>query len=359
MRVTSTIRACRRFVLAIAVLLALAAPDAAQEFRVDPARGPIDLALTDPALVGAIDIHSHVDPDAPGPGGQVRGIDAFEFAKLAQMRGMRGFVFKTHQDPESAGVAYLARKHAAPGLEVFSRVALNLSTGGINVATVHHLTQIKGGWARIVEMPTRDSEYGTRNETAETMPRSRPWMLFMPPNSPKSVSVSRNGELLPEVKHLIATLTKLRTVDSGGRLALATGHSSPEEHLLLAREGRSQGLNVVLTHPGDIPQLPEAAKLGALIEINAAGIIRTEQGARSAVEMVRKIGAPSLVIGTDCGQMGNPFPTDCIAMAAKALRARGVTDRELNLMLKENPARLLGLEPPAPSSPQTSAVSRN
>ena len=32
----------------------------------------------------------------------------------------------------------------------------------------------------------------------------------------------------------------------------ATGHATNEEHLLLVREGRRVGLNVVLTHPGDI-----------------------------------------------------------------------------------------------------------
>jgi hypothetical protein len=42
-------------------------------------------------------------------------------------------------------------------------------------------------------------------------------------------------------------------VDSNGRMVLATGHATPEEHLLLAQEGRAQGLNALLTHPGDIP----------------------------------------------------------------------------------------------------------
>ena len=43
-----------------------------------------------------------------------------------------------------------------------------------------------------------------------------------------------------------------------------------------------------------------------------------------------------------CGQMNNPTPADCIVLGARALRAHGVTDRQLGVMLKENPARLLG-----------------
>ena len=36
-----------------------------QGYRVDPLRGPVDLGLTDPALVGAIDIHAHLQPGSP------------------------------------------------------------------------------------------------------------------------------------------------------------------------------------------------------------------------------------------------------------------------------------------------------
>src|SRR5213596_3161950 len=41
------------------------------DWRIDPMRGPVDLGLTDPSLVGAIDVHQHLDPDAPGAGGQI------------------------------------------------------------------------------------------------------------------------------------------------------------------------------------------------------------------------------------------------------------------------------------------------
>src|SRR5512136_2483740 len=88
------------------------AEDHLDDWKIDPMRGPVDLGLTDPALVGAVDVHVHVDPDAPGAGGVIRALDIFDAVALAKARGMRGFVFKTHQDAGSAGAAYLARKHA-------------------------------------------------------------------------------------------------------------------------------------------------------------------------------------------------------------------------------------------------------
>ena len=146
--------------------------------------------------------------------------------------------------------------------------------------------------------------------------------------------------------HLIAVLAKIRTVDSNGRMVLATGHATPEEHLLLAQEGRRQGLNVLLTHPGDLPQLPEAARLGAFIEITASQVYKTEAQRAAAAALVKKIGAEHIVVSTDCGQTNNVYPTDCLVLAARGLRAHGVTQRELDLMYKINPAKLLGLPPP-------------
>src|ERR1700722_14720401 len=220
------------------------AQDTGEEWKVDPLRGPVDLGLTDPSLIGAIDVHVHVDPDAPGTSGVIRAIDVIEAVNLAKARGMRGFVFKTHQDTGSAGAAYLMRKHVAPGFEVFGRMASNYATGGINVAALEHFSQIKGGWGRIYEMPTRDSITATTRPGSmdpANLAKMRPWMLMMPEGTPAYIAVSKNGELLPEVKHLIGVLAKIRTVDSNGHMVLATGHATPEEHLLLAREGRAQG----------------------------------------------------------------------------------------------------------------------
>ncbi|HWN48995.1 MAG TPA: DUF6282 family protein [Xanthobacteraceae bacterium] len=328
------------------------------DWKVDPMRGPVDLGLTDPALVGAIDVHVHVDPDAPGTGGVIRALDIFDAVTLAKSRGMRGFVFKTHQDAGSAGAAYLVRKHVAPGFEVFGRMASNYATGGINVAALEHYSQLKGGWGRIFEMPTRDSITATTRPGSmdpTNLERARPWMLMMPEGTPPYIAVSKNGELLPEVKHLIGVLAKIRTVDSNGRMVLATGHATPEEHLLLAREGRRQGLNVLLTHPGDIPQLPEAAKLGAFIEVTASNIYKNEAGRTAAAALIRKIGAEAIIISTDCGQTGNVYPTDCLALAARGLRAHGITQRELDLMYKTNPAKLLGLPPLEEAAASTAA----
>jgi hypothetical protein len=351
-RHTSRVGTLAATIVAVCATLALTpATTRAQgsaEWRIDPMRGPVDLGLTDPALVGAIDVHLHLDPDSPGPGNTIRILDVLEATAIAKARGMRGFVYKTHHDTGSAGGALLVRKRS-PDFEIFGRMASNYSTGGLNPAALHHFAQIRGGWGRIFEMPTRDSITATaaRNSMEPAfLARVRPWMLTMPPGTPPYIAVSKDGELLPEAKHLIEEVAKIRTVDTNARMVLATGHATPEEHLLLAREGRKHGLNVLLTHPLDTPHLAEAARLGAFIEVVASRVYRSDAMAATAAAFIRKVGAEHIIMATDCGQSSNVYPTDCLVLAARGLRTAGVTQRELDLMYKVNPAKLLGLPPP-------------
>lgn len=311
--------------------------------------GPTDMKLSDPALLGAIDVHAHLDPDISGGGQVARAMDAVDMARQAKARGMRGFVYKTHLDMGSATSAYFARK-AVPGIEVFGRFALNLPVGGLNPAAVMEFISIKGGWGRIIEMPTRDNSIPAKD--------GRPWVLpwlDLFPNIPRNVPTVRNGEVVPELKNLIALIAKVKTAGSDGRVVIATGHASPEAHILIAKEARRQGVEVLLTHPGaSVPRaaLQEVAKLGAYIEVMAdfhqVGE-DPEEKAKYTFDTIRQVGAGQVIMGTDCGQMNNPFPADCIALAARKLRSMGLTEGELNQILKENPARYLGL-PPSPAS---------
>src|SRR5437899_10767778 len=102
-------------------------------------------------LNGVIDIHAHSDPDSVA-----RSIDAIDLAKLAKGRGMRGLVLKNHYEP-TASLAYVVRKEV-PGIEVFGGVDLNRSVGGVNPAAIERMVLVKGGYGRVVWLPTFDAE---------------------------------------------------------------------------------------------------------------------------------------------------------------------------------------------------------
>src|SRR5246127_1083170 len=110
----------------------------------------IPAALSAQTLTGVIDIHAHHAPDSVP-----RSIDAIDLAKLAKSRGMRGLVLKNHYEP-TASLAYIVRKEV-PGIEFLGGIDLNRAVGGVNPAAVEHMTQVKGGWGRLVWMPTFDA----------------------------------------------------------------------------------------------------------------------------------------------------------------------------------------------------------
>jgi hypothetical protein len=283
----------------------------------------VDQQLRDPILVGAIDLHAHYGPDS-----YPRQWDAFEVASLAQGRGLRGVVLKNHWT-ETAGIAYLVRKYGAQGIEVFGAVTLDSPVGGVNPQAVRYMVDVTGGWGRIVWMPTHDSEH----EVAFNEDR-RP-----------SVPVSRDGVLLPDV------LEVLDLVAANG-LTLATGHVTPEETLMILGEARKRGVTrSIVTHPlldpqftfMSVPQLRDAAALGAIIEITAGSLWREGPGRGRVLEAIRALGPQTFFVASDSGLTGTPNHTDSLVMAARVLRQNGFDEHALDVMFKENPARLLGL----------------
>jgi hypothetical protein len=271
-------------------------------------------------LSGVFDIHAHADPD-----GMARSIDAIELGKLAKSAGMRGLLLKNHYE-STAGLAYLVRKES-PGLEVFGGIALNLPVGGINPAAVEWMTKVKGGYGRVVWMPTYDSQHHVTTQREQ-----RPF-----------VPVSKDGKLLPEVIRVIGLIAQ-------HELVLATGHSSPEEVLMLIREGKRQGVErIVVTHATNnfvgmnSAQMKEAAKLGAMLEF--VWVRPGTPAIAAAVKAIHDVGAEFCILSSDLGQAANPLHPVGLAAFFEDLKKQGLTQTEIDRMSKTNPAVLMGLTP--------------
>jgi hypothetical protein len=273
------------------------------------------------SLQGAIDMHAHADPD-----GTPRSIDAIDLARLAKSRGMRGLVLKNHFEP-TASLAYIVRKEVS-GIEIFGGISLDLTVGGVNPAAVEWMTKVKGGYGRVVWMPTFDSE-----AQVTLSHQQRPF-----------ARVSKDGKLVPEVLQILAIAAK-------NNLVIETGHSSPAECLLLIKEAKRLGVrHVMVTHaltngggPLSITEIQEAAKLGAYIELVYAPF--NDAALQKAVEAIRAAGAGSVVISSDLGQANNPLHPDGLLALYRGLVAHGITEAEIVQMSQVNPGRLLDLEP--------------
>ena len=121
---------------------------------------------------------------------------------------------------------------------------------------------------------------------------------------------------------------------------------------MLLGEGRRQAVqHMVVTHAMnapilmDIPQMQEAAKLGAFMEFVGGSLAAADAAARMDrfADAIRKVGPDFCILSSDLGQRGNALPPDGFAAFILALRAKGFTEQELDRMSKQNPARLLRL----------------
>jgi hypothetical protein len=272
-------------------------------------------------LEGVIDMHAHV-----GPATQLsisRTLDAIEAAQLAQRHGMRALLFKQHY-LETASWAYLVSR-MVPGIKLFGGIALNRSVGGLNVNAVEQVATFKGGFGRVVFMPTFESEHYN-------------------PNSPIAVPISKNGQLLPAVYEILKVVAKYD-------MALSTGHSSPAESLMLIKAAKAAGVNrIFVQHPimprvgMSIEQQKEAAKMGALLEYVLGEAMGNQKEFDHWAEGIKAVGAENVTIGSDLGQWGRALPTDGYKLTIPRLLKAGFTKAQIDTMTKTNPARILGLE---------------
>ena len=99
----------------------------------------------------------------------------------------------------------------------------------------------------------------------------------------------------------------------------------------------------------DFAKMAKARGMRAFIEVNVSRFFREPGGEKArqpAIDAIRKLAPEHIVISSDLGQVGSPSHPDGLSMGAARLRSQGVTDQELARMMKENPARVLGLPPP-------------
>jgi Family of unknown function (DUF6282) len=294
---------------------------------VAPAFGQSDSELN---LKGAFDFHVHQAPDSTP-----RVIDADDLARLAKESGMRGMIMKNHFE-DTAALVYMVRK-IVPGIELYGGITQDLAVGGINLEAVKHMAAMKGGYGRIVWLPTLDAE-----NAVKASKRTRPY-----------VAVSKDGKLLPGVLELIDWIAQHPDI------VLETGHISAEEVLLVVHEAHQRGVkHIVVTHAMadpvrmKIPQMQEAARDGAYLEFVYLSTLGDHPVVTVAeyADAIRAVGAKYCIVATDFGSVARPpeirplEPQGLLAFMV-ALHKEGIPVSDINLMTKVNPILALGLKP--------------
>ena len=282
----------------------------------------------DKLVAGSIDMHLH-----PGLSPGLSRVDVIEAARQAQQAGMKAIVLKSH-NYTAAAVAIIVNQ-LVPGIRVFGSVCLDYEIGGINSHALESSAQLG---AKVVWMPTFSSTNSINMMRA----------LGLPLKGEGFSILDEAGKLVPEMEPILSLIKKYDMV-------LATGHISPQEVIVLVKEAQRIGIKkIVITHPTDkefmekvlsIEELQQLAKIGAFMEFTIVGMLPNEFGHDPAqvAQVIKTIGPEHCILSTDLGQPQNPLPVEGMRLLISTMLHHGITPEEIELMVKVNPAGLLGL----------------
>jgi len=282
-------------------------------------------------LEGAIDLHIHAGPDL-----FPRELDEAEVISQAREIGMRAVLFKSHFTTNADRV-YMLRKRF-DDIGIYGTVILNKSVGGVNPEAVFAALNL--GAVR-VEMPTVDSAQHIRK-----LGRTYPWSKIQLPATEGITILDEEGALIPEVRE-VAELVK--SYDA----ILCTGHLTIPEMYALIEEARGVGVEKILVTHADLDVVSVSkedqkrmVEMGAIIEhsFTPCTHLRQRLDPRRIAEAIEYVGAENCVMSSDMGQPVNPIPREGFRMFVKTMLHLGITEDAIDVMIRENPAKLLGLD---------------
>ena len=288
--------------------------------------GSVDI---DRVMKGSIDMHIH-----HGPGGG--SFSAYDLAVQASQAGMRAIVLKDSGYPNAPMAEMINR--LVPGATLYGSQCLNAYCGGLNAHAVQSAAQMG---AKVIWMPTLSAANSVNVYRKMGIPVSEEGISLL----------DGRGQLDPRVGKILEIIKKYD-------LILATGHISPAECFAVVEEARRMGIGkIILTHPlGSETVLDQSltleetirlTRMGAYAEFTFVFHLPTELSYDPAitVSQIKEIGPEKCIISTDLGLFGhNPSPVEGFRMFIATLAHQGMSEEEITLMAKTNPARLLGLD---------------
>ncbi|MFD3405632.1 DUF6282 family protein [Kribbella sp. NPDC058693] len=326
------------------------------------------MELPDELLQGAIDIHVHAGPwlrSCPGR------LDPFQIAEQAKAVGMRALMYLDHTLGMSCGTSLLTTRQV-PGIDVFGGIIMTSVLGGLNPRAVKTALEYGAG-ARFVHFGAHCTHFMASHEGSYVDGKPVTFKDQYPAfqkELDRSIRIPLDGSVpddLAEILELIAEHPQVH---------LNTGHVSVDEAMRLADLAIDAGIRkIVVAHPCrgrmTVEQQRKLAEKGVLLEGAVSdwmfhrGLPRTNYyverewadeiaGIANAPEFsgimpwarqIREIGVEHFILGTDYGIRSGPTPAEGMRTLISSLLDLEFTVDEINTMIKNNPARLLDLEP--------------
>jgi len=284
-------------------------------------------------LQGAVDLHCH-----SGPSAMPRRLNHLEAIREAKSAGLSAVLFKDHFYSVTPVVELLKEEKLNEGLELYSGVPLNNTSGGINPYAVEHGIQLG---ARIVWMPTYSAANHIRDSHRHNVLQTKKKML-----KPIGLTViDAKGGLLDEVKVVLDQIAEADVV-------LSAGHLHISEIWPLFEEAKARGVKrLLVNHPtamiqATLADLKELASMGAYLEHSICMWIDCRFGQEYPHEVLGDLieagGVANTILGSDLGQINNPTPVEGFREVIKLCLRLGYSEHDIRQMIDVNPKELIG-----------------
>lgn len=286
----------------------------------------------DSLLKGAFDLHVHCSPDVVP-----RAQDVYDLAHAAHKAQMAGVGLKDHTT-STVGRCQTLNRMYPNGPRFFSSIALNPPVGGLNPSAVE--AALAAG-VDFVYFPTYSAAHHIELYGDVTpVPHPADGICRL------SVLEGESGTLTRDAQAIVRLIAEHDAV-------LATGHISPRESLTLLEHAQSQGVErMVVTHASQsVPDMSvdeqrKCVALGAVIEHCFLAVTDCCPGAISLdviAQQIRAVGTEHVILSSDFGQPVNGPPIEAFGKHAGQLLSLGFNESDLQVMLCDNPRRLVEL----------------
>lgn len=299
----------------------------------------ISTSLVNDLLKGAGDIHC-LGGSEPIPRIQ----DEFDIALDYTKAGMGAMVLKTHYTPSSSRTALVQRyvdewaeREGLKGVQLFGGVTLNHPVGGLNPDAVRTSAFFPNG--KFIWMPTTDSyhqDYWT--EACSNLAI----------NGPKRDGIdllTEDGKLVPQVREILEIAAKHDMV------LVTSNYGEPDLTVLVDGAQQAGVKRIVIDHPASIfskisiARMREFVRKGVWLCLSCLPSIclPTPEGRGYVTRIIKAVGPDHVVLGSDCAQVTFMTALDGMKYFIRSLLGSGISEKDMEKMLKENPAKLLDL----------------
>lgn len=287
-------------------------------------------------LVGAVDLHCH-----SGPAAMPRILDHHEELLDAAAAGFRAVLYKDHFYPGMAHAIILEKLFPELGVKLFSGVALNNASGGINPHAVDHAIKLGG---KIVWMPTLSAKNHLdelASGKAKTFPKTSKKMLDAEPLT----ALDANGNLTDSVKKVIDLIAEADIILAGGHLHVS------EQHKLFEEAARRGVKKMMVNHPTYIvgfkdEDIRQLAGQGVKMEHSICMFIEGKSKKFSPSDLAHLIdiaGVDNTILSSDLGLLYSQRPVDGFRSVTQILLDLQVSKADIRKLISKNAAAMLDL----------------